>query len=261
VESEDEDEPRRPVVRETKRQAKARLQEEDRWKWFLERRDALKAEGLPPKWAYRKALASFQPVKILEPKDIDWRGDLEWVYNHLGDPSPPVIPSQYAMSLHHWARANLGKFFNMTVKYLRPSKKELTRQREEERRKRAHAEQQAYLDRMLREAQERKSREREEQARLAAQPPPPKPTPAPKPALPALKEPAPPPKPEPFPVPECGECGGKRGAHERDCSKWVEGQTPRACPMCGDPAGLADHWCKRCRADWIAAHGGRGSTS
>jgi hypothetical protein len=140
---------------ESKAAVKKRLLVEGHWKEAVAFREGLKKQGVSPAEAYRQMVSKFQPLDGSEseysppkraeqseeppvpvngsrPKrwrnkkhPVDWRRDVEWVYQNLDRLEPRGAPSAGALNMHAWARNHQAEFFaQFVVKALPKAEKE-----------------------------------------------------------------------------------------------------------------------------------------
>jgi hypothetical protein len=140
---------------ESKAAAKKRLQAEGRWQEAVAFREGLKKQGVSPAEAHRQMVEKFQPINGVEtvysppiraeeggsppvpingsrPRRwrnkkhrVDWRRDVEWVYQNLDRLEPRGAPSAGALAMHGWARGHQAEFFaQFVVKALPKAEKE-----------------------------------------------------------------------------------------------------------------------------------------
>jgi hypothetical protein len=145
---------------ESKAAAKKRLQAEGRWKEAVAFREGLKKQGVSPAEAHQRMVQQFQPLngdrteysppmraeRGEEPSvpvngsrprrwrnkkhRVDWRRDVEWVYQNLDRSEPRGAPSAGALAMHAWARGHQAEFFaNFVLKALTKAEKEPERER------------------------------------------------------------------------------------------------------------------------------------
>jgi hypothetical protein len=123
---------------ESRKATKARLMAEGRWQAFKDRRDVLRRDNTPRE-AHIKAVLEFQPkdgtkvvanlespvykaARLPRKRKVNWKKDVEWVYQHLDREKVSIAPSHGALILHQQARLNPKWFLDTFIQRMIPTK-------------------------------------------------------------------------------------------------------------------------------------------